>query len=153
MQKILINFAVVLVAVFAALFLYDKFRSSRTTGDFGVGQLQDRRKMLQNDFQRAADGAKTAVTEFYANRGNWATKNEEAGLPAPDTYRGESLRSLVVDGPTITLTFDARSGVDGGKVILTGEATPNLAMGFNWTCVSPNITDIATIFPTCKYKP
>ena len=30
MQKIFINFAVVPVAVFAALLLYDKFRSSRT---------------------------------------------------------------------------------------------------------------------------
>jgi hypothetical protein len=52
----------------------------------------------------------------------------------------------------MVLTFDARSGVDGGKIILTGEATPNLAMGLNWTCASPNITDIATIFPICKYR-
>jgi len=152
MQKILINFVVVLVAVLAALFAYDKFRSSRTTGDFGVAAIQDRKKMLQSDFQRAADGAKTSVTEYYANRGSWPAKNEDAGLPAPDTYRGESLRSLAVGDQTITLTFDARSGVDGGKIILTGEATPNLAMGFNWTCVSPNIADIATIFPSCKYQ-
>jgi len=153
MQKILINFAVVLIAVLAALFLYDRFRSSRTTGDFGVGQLQDRSKMLQSDFQRAAGGAKTAVAEFYASRGDWPTKNEDAGLPAPDAYRGESLRSLVIAGPTITLTYDARSGVDGGKIILTGAATPDLAMGINWTCASPNIADIAAIFPFCKYSP
>jgi hypothetical protein len=153
MQKILINFTIVLVAVLAALFLYDRFRSSRTTGDFGVGQLQDRIKMLQSDFQRAAGGAKTAVAEFYASRGDWPAKNEDAGLPIPDAYRGESLRSLRVDGPAITLTFDARSGVDDGKIILTGEATPNLAMGISWVCISPNIADIAAIFPPCKYSP
>jgi hypothetical protein len=151
MQKTLINFMVVVLAVLAALFLYDKFHSSRTTGDFGVAALQERKKMLQSDFQRAADGAKTSVAEYYANRGNWPTKNEEAGLPTPDTYRGESLRKLEVNGNTLTLTFDARSGVDGGQIILTGEATPNFAMGINWTCVSPNIADIATIFPICKY--
>jgi hypothetical protein len=152
MQKILINFVVVVFAVFVGLFLYDKFRSSRTTGDFGVSEIQDRKKMLQSDFQRAADGAKTALAEYYANRGNWPAKNEDAGLPAPDTYRGESLRSLEVNGQVMVLTFDARSGVAGGKIILTGEATPNLAMGLNWICVSPNITDIATIFPICKYR-
>jgi len=152
MQKILINFAVVLIAVLAALFLYDKFRSSRTTGDFSVGAMQERNKMLQSDFQRAANGAKTAVAEFYASRGSWPTKNEDAGLPTSETYRGESLRKLEVNGPTITLTFDARSGVDGGQVILTGEATPNFAMGINWTCISPNISDIAAIFPACKYR-
>jgi hypothetical protein len=152
MQKVLINFASVLIAVLAALFLYDKFRSSRTTGDFGVGALQERNKMLQSDFQRAASGAKTALAEFYANRGSWPTKNEDAGLPTPEAYRGESLRKLEVDGPTITLTFDARSGVDGGQIILTGEATPNFAMGINWRCVSPNISDIAAIVPACKYS-
>ena len=151
MQKNLITFVVVIIAVFAGLFLYDKFRSSRTTGDFGVGAIQERKKMLESDFQRAANGAKTSVAEFYANRGAWPTKNDDAGLPTPESYRGESLRKLEVNGNTITLTFDARSGVDGGQVILTGEATPNFAMGINWTCVSPNITDIATVFPTCKY--
>jgi type IV pilus assembly protein PilA len=108
--------------------------------------------MLQSDFQRAADGAKTAVAEFYANSGHWPAKNEDAGLPTPDTYRGESLRRLDVNGPVITLTFDARSGIDGGKIVLAGEATPNFAMGINWTCASPNIIDIATIFPTCEYR-
>jgi hypothetical protein len=151
MQKILINFAVVVIGVLVALFLHDKFRSSRTTGDFGVGASQERKKMLQSDFQRAADGAKTAAAEYYANRGDWPSKNEDAGLPAPDAYRGESLQKLELSGPTITLTFDARSGVDGGKIILTGEATPNFAMGINWTCTSPNIADIATVFPICKY--
>jgi len=152
MQKILINFAVVLMAALAALFLYDRFRSSRTTGDFGVGQLQERSKMVQSDFQRAAGSAKTAVAEYYASRGDWPTTNEDAGLPTPDTYRGESLRSLLVEGPRIILTFDARSGVDGGKIILTGEATPNLAMGINWTCASPNVADIAAILPHCKHS-
>lgn len=152
MQKLLINFGIVLVAVLAALFLYDKFRSSRTTGDFGVGAMQERRAMLRNDFARAAGGAKTAVAEFYASRGAWPKNNEETGLPTPDNYRGESLRRLEVGDSTITLTFDARSGVNDGKVILTGEVTPNFAMGINWTCTSPNIRDIANVLPACKYQ-
>jgi hypothetical protein len=152
MQKLFINFVVVVIAVFVAMLLYDKFRSSRATGDFGVGAQQERKKMLQSDFQRAADGAKTAMAEFYANRGSWPAKNEDAGLPPPDTYRGESLRRLEVNGATMTLTFDARSGIDGGLLILTGEATPNFAMGINWTCTSPNIADIATIFPNCRFS-
>lgn len=105
--------------------------------------------MLQGDFQRAAGPVETAAATYYASHGTWPANNAEAGLPAPETYRGESLLRLELMGPIINLTFDAKSGMEGGRITLNGEPTPKMAMGINWGCIS-NIADIAAIIPNCK---
>jgi hypothetical protein len=151
MRSIVGTFIVVVVGVFVALLLYGKYQKAAHETDFGVGEIQNRLRMIRTDYARASDPARTAVAEYYANSGTWPPNNEKVGLPAPNAYKGETLKSLDVKDNTITMTFDNHSGPDGGKILLTGEATPNLSMGIKWTCTSPNITDISTIFPTCKY--
>ncbi len=152
MQKHLVTFAVVFLAVLGALFVYDQIRNrpSATGADFGAGEIRARNNMILSDVQRGLSPAKTAVAEYYMNRGDWSRDNEATGLPPPDQYRGESLRRLEVSGNRITLTFDARSDVDGGLLVYTGDAS-NLAMGVSWTCSSPNIDYIATVLPNCVY--
>ncbi|UXI68749.1 pilin [Tahibacter amnicola] len=152
MQRLALNFVVVFAAALAALLLHDYLRGSRTGGDFGVGARQERDRVLESDFRRAADPARVALAEFYFSHGTWPSSNAQAGLPEPSLYRGESLRTLAVSGSTITLTFDGRSGVDGGQIILRGETTPELAMGIHWECISPNLPDIATALPHCVHR-
>jgi hypothetical protein len=149
-KNALIMFVVVVGAVFVGMMLYDKYRAKRS-GDFGAMEMLQSRQIVLGDFVRATSTAKTAMAEHYLSMGAWPPSNKEAGLPSPEAYRGNSLVRLDVSGPDIVLTFDARSGVDGGKIVLTGTATPELAMGIEWKCTSPNMPDIATILRDCVY--
>jgi type IV pilus assembly protein PilA len=57
-----------------------------------------------------ADGAKTAVAEFYNNKGHFPTNNESAGLPsAAASINGKYVSQVDVSGGTIAATFDKES--------------------------------------------
>jgi Pilin (bacterial filament) len=100
----------------------------------------------------AAAGIKTAVAEFYANRGKMPQDNAEAGLPPPSEYRGQTLRSATVnpDG-SIDFEFDENSGRDGGHVRLVADLSHANAMGMQWHCESADYSDIGSAIPNCAY--
>src|SRR4051794_33326964 len=52
-----------------------------------------------------ADGAKTAVAEFYSNVGHPPSNNTSAGLAGPISITGKFVDMLDVVGGTITTTF------------------------------------------------
>ena len=149
MRSHLVTFVVIVLAIFVGLFLYDEFRAKRPVDDFGVGKAHARMKLIQSDFARSADPARTAVSEYYVNTGKWPANNKEAALPEPDVYRGDSLKSLSVVENRITLVFDDKIGPDGGKIILVGTYNEK-TMGIGWQCLSPNIADISTALGTCR---
>jgi len=78
-----------------------------------------------------AEAAKSAVTEFFADRGVWPVSNAEAGLDA--NIVGNAVDSVLVadDGTgTITITYNAR--VNAGDTVLL---VPTSAGGsITWTC-------------------
>src|ERR1700754_2379782 len=45
-----------------------------------------------------ADGAKTAVAEFYNNTGRWPSLNKSAGLPLPGSISGKYVTQVTVIG-------------------------------------------------------
>jgi pilin len=145
------GFVVVVAGVFVGMLLFSAYRSKRPVDDFGVGEIHERIRMIKADFVRAADPAKTAVSEYYVNSGTWPATNKDAALPEPAMYRGESLRTLVLAGNKITMTFDDKIGPDGGQIILVGEYVPDSNMGVKWSCISPNIADISAAIPYCRY--
>jgi len=100
----------------------------------------------------AAAGIKTAVAEFYVSMGKMPKDNAEAGLPAPDEYRGQTLRSAMVspDG-SIDFEFDENSGKDGGHVRLVADLSHAHAMGVQWHCESADYSDIGSAIPNCAY--
>jgi hypothetical protein len=153
LRSLLAMFAVVVAGVFVALVRYSEFRAKRPADDFGVGQIHERIRMIKSDFVRSVDPARTAVSEYYMNYGKWPATNKDAALPEPEVYRGESLRTLAVTDNKITLTFDDKIGPDGGQIIFFGEYTPEQNMGIKWNCISPNIADISTAIPSCRYAP
>jgi len=99
----------------------------------------------------AAAGIRTAVAEFYVSMGKMPKDNAEAGLPTPDEYRGQTLRSATVnpDG-SIDFEFDENSGKDGGHVRLVADLT-HPAMGVQWHCESADYADVARAIPNCAY--
>ena len=94
--------------------------------------------------------AKVAVAEYFANYGKFPSSNNQVGLGAPDQFSGQSLRRMgISEGGVITLTYDAKSGVDGGIIrLIPDNANPSI---LKWRCISPNFSDIALTIPQCSY--
>lgn len=151
MQKWIINFATVLLAVLAALFVFQRLQRPPKPDLNASSSLSPHQQIIHDDATRAMNVTNTAIQEYYSNTGNWPASNEACGLPAPDAFRGKSLMRLDVSGLTVALTFDGKSGVAGGRVIYTGEATPQLVMGIRWKCASPSFPDISAAIPDCTY--
>ncbi|MBD8873115.1 pilin [Rhodanobacter sp. DHB23] len=83
-----------------------------------------------------SDGAKTAVSEFFANHGNFPTNNQSAGLPTAGSISGKYVGSITVASGVITADMDGPSvntKVSGETFVLSpidnGGST-------NWTCQS-----------------
>lgn len=91
-----------------------------------------------------ADGAKTAVAEFWANTGSAPATNDEAGFAGA---AGKYTSSVAIGANgviTATLGNDVNATVSGGTITLT----PSAANGTNltWVCAGD-----ATVLP--KYLP
>ncbi|CUA95960.1 pilin [Thiomonas bhubaneswarensis] len=94
-----------------------------------------------------ADGAKTAVAEFYTNRGTFPTTNASAGLAAKANITGNYVSSVGVgstdgSGNGILVTFSSTSPQKantaiGGKTLGLMPVTANGSI--SWTCVSSTI--------------
>ena len=78
-----------------------------------------------------ADGAKTAMTEYYTNHGSWPPSNTSAGLAAADKITGNYVSQVNV-GTTpgqIQVKFSktapqkANSAIDGDILTLSATAT------------------------------
>lgn len=68
------------------------------------------------------DGAKTAVAEFYSNRGTMPAGNESAGLAAATDIKGKYVTQVnVASTGIITATFgnEANSKINGGTFSLS----------------------------------
>ncbi|HEY8385691.1 MAG TPA: pilin, partial [Porticoccaceae bacterium] len=93
-----------------------------------------------------ASGAKTAVAEYYADRGQWPTTNTAAGLASATSISGKYVLSTAVGtGGVITSTFKGPGSVSakiaGGNFTLTPSDNNG---SIKWTC-GGSIAD--------KYKP
>jgi type IV pilus assembly protein PilA len=92
-----------------------------------------------------ADGAKTAVAEFYTNKGALANTggNKSVGLAVAASIGGSYVKSVNVDGVgTITVTYGKTGAANGfgtkantkidGKMIMLSPITK--AGSLSWTC-------------------
>ncbi len=95
-------------------------------------------------------GAKVAVTEYYANRGEFPTSNEEAELDAPGEYQTEALVSMRVgDGGVVTLAYAEK--VDGAPATIQLVPEVDARGGLRWRCETASYRDILRFAPQCKY--
>jgi type IV pilus assembly protein PilA len=100
-----------------------------------------------------ADGAKTAVAEFYTNRGEFPDNNESAGLAAKTDIKGNYVDSVgtgATDGSAdgvIEVTFGnkANTAIQGQKLLLS--ATSNEG-SIAWTCKAAAATLKAKYLPS-----
>ncbi len=171
MRHALITVVASFIGVLAAMFAYHSYRDAadaRTRAAAEAEQqasvrqgqqlieqtLADERAALaiRNDVVAIA-AARAAIAEGYMSTGRMPASNAEAGLPAPETYRGQSLLSMKVaaDGSLI-LTFDAVSGVEGGVIEWVPDLTGIESMGLQWHCRTHDFPLIARALPGCEYS-
>ena len=97
------------------------------------------------------EGQKSAVVEYYADKGKWPTSNEEAGIAKATDITGKYVAQVKVGGAgVITATMktkDVNKEIEGKTVSLTPHATTATASAtpgttasaaangsFTWTC-------------------
>jgi type IV pilus assembly protein PilA len=86
-----------------------------------------------------ADGAKTAVAEFYSNRGTPPTDNASAGLATANSITGKFVSSVAVSGGIITSTFSSGAPQRANAKINTSTLvfSPTFSAGSTvWKCKS-----------------
>ena len=99
-----------------------------------------------------ADGAKTALVEFYNNNGRYAASNSSAGLSTAASIHGNYVSSVDASNGMITVTFAKANGANPNSNILNGILTLSATTSsgaVKFTCGKPaNGTTIAA-----KYLP
>ena len=84
-----------------------------------------------------AGGQKSAVSEVYANTGNWPASNTNAGIATDTDIKGKYVAKVTVGtGGAITATMQA-SGISAGIASQTLTLTPTNNKGsIDWACTS-----------------
>ena len=82
-----------------------------------------------------AAGAKSAVSEYYMNLGDWPNNNSQAGLANQNDITGKYTRRVRVNDNVIEIRYgnDAHTAIFNEEVELT--AVDN-AGSISWTCAS-----------------
>jgi len=85
-----------------------------------------------------ASGAKTAVSEYYQERGAFPAGNNMASLAAPGEIRSKYVTSVSVTDEVITVTFgdQANPQINGETITMT--ATDNTG-SLSWNCASGGV--------------
>jgi type IV pilus assembly protein PilA len=96
-----------------------------------------------------AGAAKSALTEYYQERGSFPADNIEAGLEAADNIRGKYVESVSISGAVVTILYgyDANVKIDGETVLLT--ATDNRG-SVSWECASGGVIEGKHLPSPCR---
>ena len=85
-------------------------------------------------------GAKTAVTEFFQDRGTLPTNNAEAGVAASGDIEGNYVSQVNVTNGVITITYSSAAPQEANAAInnATLTLTPNTANAgsVDWNCAN-----------------
>lgn len=115
------------------------------------------------------EGQKSAIVEYYADKGKWPTSNKEAGIADEGSIEGKYVKQVEVgaDG-VITATMkgeNVNNEIKGKTVSLTPTATtttaaangnPSTTTGngsFTWTCKPGATNGVATKFLPSSCRP
>jgi type IV pilus assembly protein PilA len=94
-----------------------------------------------------ADGAKTAVAEFYSNKGTWPTANISAGLAGATSISGKYVSSVSVAAGIITSTYGNQANQKiTGKALVFSPA--DAGGSTTWNCKTAATNVDAKYLPT-----
>ena len=91
-------------------------------------------------------GAKTAVTEYYQDRGAWPVNNDQAGLDGtPTNIKGKYVLSVTVTAAPPNGVVTVVYGLDAHATLLAGKSITlksfDAGGSVTWECRSANLPD------------
>ena len=95
-----------------------------------------------------ADGAKTAMTEFYSNKGTWPSANASAGLAGATSITGTYVSGVDVgtSNGKITVSYDNAATNTAIKSKILVLSAYNNGGSFSWSCSSTAGTTIPSAY-------
>ncbi len=89
------------------------------------------------------------IRNYYISSNSLPESNSDIAGGVPEDYHGEALISMKISrGGVMTLTFNKKSGVEGGKIIYK----PKIENGkFKWSCITYDYPFIADYVDDCVY--
>jgi type IV pilus assembly protein PilA len=103
-----------------------------------------------------AEGSKTAVAEFFSNKGYFPNSNVSAGVASPTSIVGNYVSSVTVTGNAANGFIDVKYGnqantaITGGHLFFRG--TPN-AGSTTWDCTSAAGTTVNVKYRATVCRP
>jgi type IV pilus assembly protein PilA len=96
-----------------------------------------------------AGGAKTAVSEYFMDRGMWPADNSSAGLADQHDIRGKYTEHVEVENNVIEIKFgfDSHAKIFDEKILLT--VTDNNG-SLSWTCTSAGVIQAKHLPGACR---
>ena len=92
---------------------------------------------------------KMLVAEYYMVEGRFPDSNTKLRMPRPESYANDSVKSITVSkGGRITIVYTAKSGVDGGAIVLNPREKNGQLV---WQCTSRDFEDIQDTLPSCFF--
>lgn len=91
-----------------------------------------------------ASALKATVADYYGTYGTWPANNMAAG--SPEIISGNSVKSIIVDGDTLRITYNAKVVDDGQLLLIASEQNGSIG----WTCRSS--TNAGAVVPP-QYLP
>ena len=95
----------------------------------------------------SANNLKLYVTEYMYENGVWPENNAALNLAPPLELARKALKKIEILNGKIILTYNEKSGVDGGVITLT----PVVDFELRWDCQSSTYKEIETYYPGCRY--
>jgi FtsZ-interacting cell division protein ZipA len=96
---------------------------------------------------------KVTAAEHFQTTGQWPKNNKELGLPSPESFRSETLRSVLIEphanSSRIRIRYVHEDATER-EIHLVGGV--NVAGAFTWQCSSPDTADIAEFAQGCVYR-
>ena len=91
-----------------------------------------------------AGGAKSAMTEYYSDKGEWPNSNTAAGIALPESIKGNAVKTVPVDASKIEIVCNTKVQ-NNSTLVLKADATEGGAV--QWKCGAAG-SDVPT-----KYLP
>lgn len=97
-----------------------------------------------------AGPVKTYIMEYFSSSGKFPVDNSLVGLPEPERFSDNTVRSVAIQDGVIVITYTEKTGVDGGIIRLTPEPD-DMGYMMKWHCESPSYPNINNYMPQCRY--
>ena len=99
---------------------------------------------------KLSSSAKTAVSEFYMDRGAFPANNTQAGVAASGTITGTYVESVSVSGAVLVIEYgnDANIQISGETITMT--ANTAAAGSLHWVCASGGVIQNKHLPVSCR---